>query len=114
MTTMTVPTVSVILGQGCGGGALALLPARVVVAAENAWLAPLPPEGASLLVHGDTTRAAAVARAQRVGAVDLLADGTVHHVVPEPADDTLEALAVAVVAEVAARLAEMTRTSSRA
>ena len=43
LATMTVPTVSVILGQGCGGGALALLAAQTVIATENAWLAPLPP-----------------------------------------------------------------------
>ena len=43
MAMMRVPTVSVLLGQGCGGGALALLPAHTVVAAENAWLSPLPP-----------------------------------------------------------------------
>jgi len=108
MTTMTVPTLSVILGQGCGGGALALLPARVVIAAENAWLAPLPPEGASVIVHGNVEHAAAMATAQRVRAVDLHADGTVHHVVPEPVDDTAGALAVAVAAECGARLAEMT------
>ena len=53
LTTMTVPTVSVILGQGCGGGALALLPAQVVIATQNAWLSPLPPEGASVIRHGD-------------------------------------------------------------
>lgn len=88
MTTMTVPTLSVILGQGCGGGALALLPADVVVAAENAWLSPLPPEGASVIVHGDVLHAPEMATVQRVRAVDLLADGTVHHVVPEPEGDT--------------------------
>jgi len=109
MTTMTVPTVAVILGQGCGGGALALLPATVVIAAENAWLSPLSPEGASAIVHGDITRAAEMAQSQRVRAIDLLADGIVHHVVPEPADDTAEALAVAVAAEVGFRLAELTR-----
>ena len=54
---MTVPTVSVVLGQGCGGGALALLPAQRVIMAEKAWLMPLPPEGASVIVHGDTTHA---------------------------------------------------------
>ena len=43
LTTMTVPTVSVLLGQGCGGGALAFLPAQVVVATEHSWLSPLPP-----------------------------------------------------------------------
>ncbi|MCW2789072.1 MAG: acetyl-CoA carboxyl transferase [Aeromicrobium sp.] len=104
MSTMKVPTVSVLLGQGCGGGALALLPADVVIAAENAWLSPLPPEGASAIVHGDLEHAEEMAEAQRVGALDLLASGTVHHVVPEPAGDTPEAFARAVAAEVGAQL----------
>jgi acetyl-CoA carboxylase carboxyl transferase subunit beta len=41
------------LGEGSGGGALALLPADRVVAAQHAWLSPLPPEGASAIVHRD-------------------------------------------------------------
>jgi acetyl-CoA carboxylase carboxyl transferase subunit beta len=108
MTTMTVPTVSVLLGQGCGGGALALLPADVVVAAEHAWLSPLPPEGASAIVHGDVKHAAEMAEAQHVRAVDLYAAGVVHHVVPELPDDSRESLAVAMAAECGARLAAMT------
>ena len=83
MATMSVPTVSVLLGQGCGGGALALLPADVVVAAENAWLSPLPLEGASAIVHGDVDHAAEMAEQQGVSALDLFAGGTVHHLVPE-------------------------------
>ena len=67
LTTMTVPTVSVILGQGCGGGALALLPAQVVVATENAWLSPLPPEGASVIRFGDLDHAAEMAESQGIG-----------------------------------------------
>ncbi len=104
LATMTVPTVSVVLGQGCGGGALALLPAQRVIVAEKAWLMPLPPEGASVIVHGDTTHAAEQARRMRVRAVDLLEHGTAHHVVPEPDDDTGEALAVAVAAEIGAAI----------
>jgi acetyl-CoA carboxylase beta subunit len=100
LSTMTVPTVAVLLGQGCGGGALALLPAQTVIAAENAWLSPLPPEGASAIVHGDVNHAAAMAEAQHVRAIDLLDLGTVHHVVPEPDDDTPENLARAVAAEI--------------
>src|SRR4051794_33220861 len=57
LAAMTVQRISVILGQGCGGGALALLAARTVIATENAWLAPLPPEGASVIVHADTLHA---------------------------------------------------------
>jgi acetyl-CoA carboxylase carboxyl transferase subunit beta len=104
MSTMRVPTVSVLLGQGCGGGALALLPADVVIAAENAWLSPLPPEGASAIVFGDLDHAEQMSQTQRVGALDLQAGGTVHHVVPEPADDTPETFARAVAAEVGAQL----------
>lgn len=108
MTTMTVPTISLLMGQGCGGGALALLPADVVVAAEHAWLSPLPPEGASVIVHGTPDRAAELATQQRVRAADLLADGIVHTVVPEPTDGTEVDLAVALAAECAHRLDQLT------
>ncbi|GAA1446351.1 carboxyl transferase domain-containing protein [Mycobacterium cookii] len=108
LTTMTVPTVSVILGQGCGGGALAFLPARTVVATEHAWLSPLPPEGASVIVHGDVTHAAEMAQRQRVRAADLFADGVVHRVVPEVDGESPRELAVAVAAEVSALLRELT------
>ncbi|WP_278260090.1 carboxyl transferase domain-containing protein [Nocardioides convexus] len=113
LVTMEVPTVSVILGQGCGGGALAMLPADTVLATERGWLSPLPPEGASVIVHGDASRAAEMAERQRVGALDLLADGDVHGVVPEDEGDTPETLARAVVAEVAARLAASRRPCPR-
>jgi acetyl-CoA carboxylase carboxyl transferase subunit beta len=108
MATMSVPTVSVLLGQGCGGGALALLPADVVVAAENAWLSPLPPEGASAIVHGDVDHAAEMAEQQGVSALDLFEGDTVHHLVPEPDDDTPETFARAMAAEVGARLRGLT------
>lgn len=45
MSTLSVPRIAVLLGQGSGGLALTLFPADVIVALENAWLAPLPPEG---------------------------------------------------------------------
>ncbi len=108
LTTMTVPTLSVILGQGCGGGALALLPARTVIATEHAWLSPLPPEGASVIVHGDVTHAAEMATAQRVGSADLLAGGTVQHVVPEVDGEPAPDLARAVCAEIGEQLRRMT------
>jgi len=104
MSTLTVPTVAVLLGQGCGGGAQALLPAQRIIAAEHAWLSPLPPEGASLIVHGDVDHAAELAQSQRVSSHDLLADGTVHQIVPELDSDQRPDLARAVVAEVSRAL----------
>ncbi|MBC7724335.1 MAG: acetyl-CoA carboxyl transferase [Burkholderiaceae bacterium] len=86
-------TVSLILGEGTGGGALALLPADRTLAAQHAWLSPLPPEGASAIVHRDTLHAAEMAEAQGVGAAALLANGIVDWVVPERADAATEAAA---------------------
>lgn len=85
LTALTVPTVAVLLGQGAGGAALALFPADRVVAMENSWLSPLPPEGASLIVYRDTDHAADMARRQGIRATDLHAAGIVDVVVPEAA-----------------------------
>ncbi|MEJ7757439.1 MAG: carboxyl transferase domain-containing protein [Nocardioidaceae bacterium] len=49
MVMLQAPTLTVMMGQGTGGGALALLPADRVVAAQHGWLSPLPPEGASAI-----------------------------------------------------------------
>lgn len=104
MSQLSVPSVSVLLGEGTGGGALALLPASVTLAAENSWLAPLPPEGASAIMHGDIDHAEKLAVSQRIGAFDLLAAGTVDRIITEYDDDTAESLARAISSEIGAQL----------
>ncbi|SDS60422.1 acetyl-CoA carboxylase carboxyl transferase subunit beta [Nocardioides scoriae] len=112
ISTLQVPTVSVVLGQGCGGGALALLPAQRVLATSNAWLSPLPPEGASVIRHGDLDHAAEMAEAQGVDAASLLRAGIVHAVVPERVDDGHASLARAVGAAVSHALVELADTGA--
>ncbi len=90
LITLPVPTVSVIMGQGTGGAALALLPADRVIAARHGWLAPLPPEGASVIRHGDIDHAAAMARAQGITAHQLHRHGLVDAVVDEQPSAELE------------------------
>ena len=86
LTTLRAPTLCLLLGQGAGGGALALLPADRVLCAQHGWLSPLPPEGASAIRFGDTSHAADMAAAQGVGSVDLLRHGIVDRVIAERAD----------------------------
>ncbi|WP_158166931.1 carboxyl transferase domain-containing protein [Mycolicibacterium smegmatis] len=86
LVTLDTPTVSVLMGQGSGGPALAMVPADRVLAASNGWLAPLPPEGASAIVYRDTEHAPELAAAQGVRAVDLLRHGIVDVVVAEKPD----------------------------
>ena len=86
LVTLDAPTLCLMLGEGNGGGALALLPADRVVAAQHAWLSPLPPEGASAIVHRDLDHAAEMARAQQVRAIDLHRRGVVDRIVAEKPD----------------------------
>ncbi|HJQ42880.1 MAG TPA: carboxyl transferase domain-containing protein [Jatrophihabitantaceae bacterium] len=81
-----VRLVCVLLGEGGGGAALAFVPAQHVVAAQSAWLAPLPPEGSSAVLHRDVAHADEAARAQHITAADLHAAGRVQTVVAESAD----------------------------
>lgn len=86
LVTLDAPTLCLMLGEGNGGGALALLPADRVVAAQHAWLSPLPPEGASAIVHRDLDHAPEMARAQQVRALDLHRLGVVDRIVAEKPD----------------------------
>ena len=86
LVTLDTPTVSVLLGQGSGGPALAMVPADRVLAALHGWLAPLPPEGASAIVFRDTVHAPELAAAQGIRSADLLQSGIVDVIVPEHPD----------------------------
>lgn len=94
LVSLPAPTVCVLLGEGSGGGAMALLPADRVIAARHAWLSPLPPEGASAIVHGgDPSFAAEMAAAQHIRAIDMRRKGIVDRLVPEYDDAAEEAAA---------------------
>ncbi|KRD14315.1 acetyl-CoA carboxyl transferase [Mycobacterium sp. Root265] len=90
MIGLEVPTVSLLLGQGTGGGALALVPADRVLAAQHGWLSPLPPEGASAILHHTISKAAQMAAEQGVRSADLHSAGIVDHVIPEYPDAATE------------------------
>jgi acetyl-CoA carboxylase alpha subunit len=86
LVTLPAPTLCLLLGEGAGGGALAFLPADRVVAAQHAWLSPLPPEGASAVLYRTTERAVEVAERQGVGVAALRAHHIVDRVVAELPD----------------------------
>ena len=86
LVTLDTPTVSVLLGQGSGGPALAMVPADRVLVALHGWLAPLPPEGASAIVYRDVDHAPELAAAQGIRSADLLRNGIADMVIPEYSD----------------------------
>ena len=85
MGALPVPLVTVVTGEGCSGGALAIAVADRVLVMENAVYTVISPEGCAAILWNDSTAAPAAARALRVDARSLLDLGVVDGVVPEPA-----------------------------
>jgi len=81
LSRLPVPTVSVLLGEGSGGGAIALLPADRILAAQDAWLAPIAPEGAAAILFRTTDEAPRLAAMQAITASELQRHGIVDRVV---------------------------------
>jgi acetyl-CoA carboxylase carboxyl transferase subunit alpha len=85
MTRLRVPFVSVIIGEGGSGGALALGVADRVLMLENAIYSVASPEAAASILWKDGARCAEAAEAMKITAPDLLRFGIIDAIVPEPA-----------------------------
>ena len=86
LVSLPSPTLCLLLGQGGGGAALALLPADRVICAQHGWLSPLPPEAASAFLYRTAERAPELAAEQRVRSLDLMRAGIVDWIVAERPD----------------------------
>jgi acetyl-CoA carboxylase carboxyl transferase alpha subunit/acetyl-CoA carboxylase carboxyl transferase beta subunit len=84
-STLPVPVVSVITGEGGSGGALALATADRVLMLENGFYSVISPEGCAAILWRSAEEAPEAARALRITAPELLELGIVDGVVPEPA-----------------------------
>ena len=78
-------TISVIMGEGGSGGALALAVGNRVLMLENAVYSVLSPEGFASILWKDASRADEACEVMKLTAADLLQMGVVDAVVPEPA-----------------------------
>ena len=110
MSKLTTPTVSVIIGQGGSGGALALGVADRVLMLEHAIYSVISPEGAAAILFRDAKQAEAVSEGLKLTAYDLHKLEIIDTVVPEPpggghldpaaAADALKAYLVAALREI--------------
>jgi acetyl-CoA carboxylase carboxyl transferase subunit beta len=87
LSELPTRVVALLLGSGCGGGALSMLPADWFLAASDSWITPLPPEGASAIVHRTVERAPEMARQQQITAVQLAHLGVIDVLVGTPDTD---------------------------
>jgi acetyl-CoA carboxylase carboxyl transferase subunit alpha len=80
-----VPNVSVIIGEGGSGGAIAIATANRVIMLEHAIYSVISPEGAASILWRDTSRAQDAASGMKITAQDLERFGIIDAIVPEPA-----------------------------
>ena len=84
MSALEVPVVTVVIGEGGSGGALALAVANRVLMLENAVYSVLSPEGFASILWKDSSRAGEAAGLMKLTAADLLSLGVADQVIPEP------------------------------
>ena len=81
---LTVPLLSVIIGEGGSGGAIALAAANHVIMLENSIYSVISPEGCASILWRDSGKAAEAATALRLTAQDLQKLSLIDEVVSEP------------------------------
>lgn len=83
MAGLKVPVISVVIGEGGSGGALALGVTNRIYMLENSTYSVISPEGAASILWRDASLAKQAAEAMKITAQDLKEMGIVDEVIPE-------------------------------
>ena len=84
MSRLSTPVVSICIGEGGSGGALALGVGNQVFMMENAVYSVISPESCAAIIWRDSAKAELAAAALRLTAEDLLNFGLIDGIIPEP------------------------------
>jgi acetyl-CoA carboxylase carboxyl transferase subunit alpha len=84
MAHLAVPIVTVVIGEGGSGGALAIAVGDVVMMMENSIYSVITPEGCAAILWKDASKAEQAAEALKLTASDLLELKVIDEVIPEP------------------------------
>ena len=90
MASLTVPTISIVVGEGSSGGALALGLGNKVIMLENAIYSILSPEGYASILWKDSSRAKEAAEVMKLTAKDLKELKVIDKIIKEPEGDEQE------------------------
>lgn len=84
MSNLKTPIISIVIGEGSSGGALAIGVGDKILMLENSIYSILSPEGYSSILWKDSTKAKEAAEVMKLTAKDLLELGIVDEVLKEP------------------------------
>ena len=83
MAGLKVPVISIVIGEGGSGGALALGVGNYIHMLENSTYSVISPEGAAAILWKDASQAKRAAESMRITAPDLKELGIVDEIIPE-------------------------------
>ena len=83
MMTLKTPAISIVIGEGGSGGALALSVSDRVWMMENAIYSVISPEGCASILWKDSAKAADAAANLQLTAQDSLTNGLIEKIIPE-------------------------------
>ncbi len=81
---LTVPTISIIIGEGGSGGAIALASSNKVLMLQNAIYSVISPEGCATILWRDPKKTLEAASAMKMSSKDLLKLDIIDEIIPEP------------------------------
>jgi len=81
---LKVPTISVVIGEGGSGGAIALASSNKVLMLQNAIYSVISPEGCATILWRDPKKTLEAAQAMKLSAKDLLNLKVIDEIIPEP------------------------------
>ncbi len=84
MSRLTVPIISVVIGEGGSGGALALGVSDRVLMLEHSVYSVISPEGCAAILWDNPSKVPDAATALKMTAKDLLELGVIDEIIPEP------------------------------
>ena len=82
--SLTVPNISIIIGEGGSGGAIALASSNKVIMLENSIYSVISPEGCASILWRDPSKSLQAAEAMKMTANDLLSFGVIDEIISEP------------------------------
>jgi acetyl-CoA carboxylase carboxyl transferase subunit alpha len=82
--SLNVPNISIIIGEGGSGGAIALASSNKVIMLENSIYSVISPEGCASILWRDSSKSLQAADAMKLTAKDLLELGIIDEVIEEP------------------------------
>ena len=84
MSTLSIPIIITIIGEGASGGALGIGVGNKVYMLENSWFCVISPEGCSAILWRDAKMAPQAAEALKLTADDLMQLEVIDSIIPEP------------------------------